>query len=407
MSIPTWRRFVIAASAIQLGLAGCATPQRLPAVPTTEIPQATTGLGQVRYLVARETDTFAAEAMAAMEREKAWLASQGKTGPLPPAYFLAISGGGDNGAFGAGLLNGWTAAGTRPEFKLVTGVSTGALIAPFAFLGPKYDHVIKDEYTKTSQKDIFKKRSLLKGLFGDAMADTSPLAAQIASNINQQLLDEIAAEYAKGRVLLVGTANLDSLEPVIWNMTAIAASKDPRSLALFRKILLASASVPGAFPPQLIDVDVDGKHYQEMHVDGGTMTQVFLFPPSLTEAQVIKDFGRTRVVYIIRNARLDADWASVERRTLPITARAIGSLMTTQGIGDLYRIFATTQKDQMDFNLAYIPPTFNVPHKEEFDTNYMTQLYETGKQLGQAGYQWQKYPPGYMAPRMDAKAGGN
>lgn len=407
MSIPTWRRFVIAASAIQLGLAGCATLQRLPAVPRAEIPQATTGLGQVRYLVARETDTFAAEAVLAMQREKAWLASQGQTGPLPPAYFLAISGGGDNGAFGAGLLNGWTASGTRPEFKLVTGVSTGALIAPFAFLGPKYDYVIEKVYTQTSQKDIFKKRNFIKGLFGDAMADTSPLAATIASFVNQPLLDEIAAEYAKGRELLVGTANLDSLEPVIWNMTAIAASKDPRSLALFRQILRASASIPGAFPPMMINVDVGANHYQEMHVDGGTMAQVFLFPPSLTEGQVEKDFGRTRVVYIIRNARLDADWASVERRTLPIAARAIGSLMTNQGIGDLYRIFTTTTKDQMDFNLAYIPTTFNVPHKEEFDTNYMRQLYATGKQMAQAGYQWQKYPPGYVAPRLDVKPAGN
>lgn len=403
MAIPIWRRLILVAGAIQFALAGCATPQRLPAVPTAEISQATTGLGQVRYLVSRETDTFAADAAAAMQREKAWLASQGRSGELPPAYFLAISGGGDNGAFGAGLLNGWTEAGTRPEFKLVTGVSTGALIAPFAFLGPKYDYVIKRVYTTTSQKDIFKKRSFIKGLFDDAMADTSPLAATIASYVNQPLLDEIAAEYAKGRVLLVGTANLDSLEPVIWNMTAIAANKDPRSLALFRQILRASASIPGAFPPMMIDVEVNGTRYQEMHVDGGTMAQVFLFPPSLSEAEVIKDFGRKRVVYIIRNARLDADWASVERRTLPIASRAIGSLMTTQGIGDLYRIFTTTQKDQMDFNLAYIPPTFNVPHKEEFDTNYMQKLYETGRQMAQAGYQWQKYPPGYMDPRMASK----
>ena len=127
----------------------------------------------------------------------------------------------------------------------------------------------------------------------------------------------------------------------------------------------------------------------------GRWPRCFCFRRRLTEAEVTKDFGRTRVVYIIRNARLDADWASVERRTLPIATRAIGSLTTTQGIGDLYRIYATTQNDGMDFNLAYIPPTFNVPHKEEFDTNYMQQLYATGRQMAQAGYQWQKYPPGY------------
>ncbi len=407
MAIPAWRQFVLVASAMQLGLAGCATPQRLPAVPTASIPQANTGLGQVRYLVARETDTFATDAHAALQREHAWLASQGQSGELPPAYFLAISGGGDNGAFGAGLLNGWTASGNRPEFKVVTGVSTGALIAPFAFLGPKYDYVLERVYTQTSQKDIFKMRGLVKGFFGDAMADTRPLAGVIASYVNQQLLDEIAAEYAKGRVLLVGTGNLDSLEPVIWNMTAIAASKDPRAIPLFRSILLASASIPGAFPPVMIDVDVNGTRYQEMHVDGGTMAQVFLFPPSINISKVGAAAGRKRVVYIIRNARLDADWASVERRTLSITARAIGSLTRTQGIGDLYRIFVTTQKDGMDFNLAYIPPTFDVAHKEEFDTNYMRQLYATGSQMAQAGYQWQKYPPGYEAPGLAAKPAGN
>ena len=406
MAAHKWSRWLLVAAALQLGVSGCATPQRLPAVPTASIPQADTGLGRVRYLVARETDTFAADAHAVLQREHAWLASQGFQGTPPPVAFLAISGGGDNGAFGAGLLNGWTAAGTRPEFKVVTGVSTGALIAPFAFLGPKYDYVLERVYTQTSQKDIFKKRNLIKGILGDAMADTTPLAGVIASYVNQQLLDEIAAEYAKGRVLLVGTANLDSLEPVIWNMTAIAASKDPRAIPLFRQILLASASIPGAFPPQMIDVDVAGTRYQEMHVDGGTMAQVFLFPPSITATQV-GAVPRQRTLYIIRNARLDVDWANVERRTLSITARAIGSLTRTQGIGDLYRIFLTTQKDGIDFNLAYIPPTFNVQHREEFDTNYMQQLFATGKQMSQAGYQWQKYPPGYVSLPQTVKPAGN
>ena len=407
MANPDRRRLLLVACAIHLVLAGCASPGRLPAVPTASIAQATTGIGHERYLVARETDSFAAEAHAMLQKERAWLVSQGHSGPLPPSYFLAISGGGDNGAFGAGLLNGWTSSGTRPEFKLVTGVSTGALIAPFAFLGPKYDHVLERVYTQKSQKDIFKKRGLIKGFFGDGMADTSPLAGIIASYVNQQLLDEIAAEYAKGRVLLVGTANLDSLEPVIWNMTAIAASKDPRSIELFRKILLASASIPGAFPPVMIDVGVNGARYQEMHVDGGTMAQVFLFPPSVRVRDLPAHSQRKRVAYVIRNARLDADWASVERRTLPIAARAIGSLTTTQGIGDLYRIYLTSLKDGIDFNLAYIPPTFNVPRKEEFDTNYMRQLYATGRQMAQAGYQWHKYPPGFEASELTAKAAGN
>ena len=390
----TWRKILLSIGAAQLALAGCATPHRLPAVPIAEVTQAVPTIGPVRFLVTRETDSFAAEARSSLAKEQQWLASQGRT-DLPPANFLAISGGGDNGAYGAGFLNGWTASGTRPEFKVVTGVSTGALIAPFAFLGPKYDYVVKRVYTETSQKDIFKKRGIVKGFFGDSMADSRPLAGVIASYVTTDLLREIAAEYAKGRILLVGTANLDSLEPVIWNMTAIAASNDPNARSLFEKVLLASASIPGAFPPVMIDVTVGGTRYQEMHVDGGTMAQVFLYPPSLSVANSPQ---RKRALYIIRNARLDPDWASVERRTLSIATRAIGSLTRTQGVGDLYRIYATAQRDGLDYNLTYIPATFNTPHTEEFDTAYMRSLYAVGEQAAKSGYQWQKYPPGFEAP---------
>lgn len=395
------RKVLVVAFATHLSLTACATPQRLPAVPVAQVAEATPTIGPVRFLVTRETDRFAAEAKSSLAKEQQWLSSQGRGGELPPAYFLAVSGGGDNGAYGAGFLNGWSASGTRPEFKVVTGISTGALIAPFAFLGPKYDYVLRRVYTETSQKDIFKKHGIVKGIFGDAMADTRPLANVISSYVNRALLDEIAAEYAKGRVLLVGTANLDSLEPVIWNMTAIAASQDPNATKLFANVLLASASIPGAFPPVMIDVNVGGTQYQEMHVDGGTMTQVFLYPPSLSLAD---SPPRKRVLYIIRNARLDADWASVERRTLSIATRAIASLTRTQGIGDLYRIYATAQRDGLDFNLTYIPKTFDTPHNEEFDTAYMRALFDVGFQAGKDTREWQKYPPGFQAPIEKAPA---
>jgi predicted acylesterase/phospholipase RssA len=233
------------------------------------------------------------------------------------------------------------------------------------------------------------------------MADSRPLANVIASYITPDLLREIASEYAKGRLLLVGTANLDSLEPVIWNMTAIAASKEPHAGMLFAEVLLASASIPGAFPPVMIDVDVAGKRYQEMHVDGGTMAQVFIYPPSLSLANAAP---RDRKLYILRNARLDAEWASVERRTMNIATRAISSLTRTQGVGDLYRIYAITQRDKVDFNLAYIPPTFNAPHNEEFDTGYMRALYDVGFKAAKSGYRWQKVPPGFEASSETAAA---
>jgi len=395
MGLRRWRRGLAVASTIGLTLGGCATPERMPAVPLAQMSQTGEALGPIRFLVSRDTAAMEAEAKSSLAKEQQWLASQGRTGELPPSYMLAVSGGGDNGAYGAGFLNGWTAAGTRPQFKAVTGVSTGALIAPFAFLGPRYDYVLERVYTATSQKDIFKKRGIMGGLFGDAMADTRPLAQTIASYVTPQLLDEIAAEYAKGRLLLVGTANLDTMEPVIWNMTAIAARKDPEAIKLFSKILLASASIPGAFPPVMIDVTLGGTHYQEMHVDGGTTAQLFLYPPTLSLANGPQ---RKRAAYIIRNARLDPDWASTDRRTMSIAMRAIDSLTRTQGIGDLYRVYATTQRDGVDYNLTYIPATFNVEHREMFDTAYMKALYDVGFQAAKAGYQWQKYPPGFSAP---------
>lgn len=378
-------------------LSACATPQRYPAVPPELALQAVPDNFAVRYRVARGSDDFAAEARESLRREIAWRASHGETGPLPPANFLAISGGGDDGAFTAGLLNGWTARGDRPEFKAVTGVSTGALIAPFAFLGPKYDHVLKTVYTDVSQQDIFKRRNLVRAFFGDALSDTTPLYKLLSRYVDRDLLDQIAAEYAKGRVLLVGTTLLDTPEPVIWNMTAIAASHDPRALDLFRKIMIASASIPGAFPPVMIDIEANGKHYQEMHVDGGAMAQVFAYPPSLNlrEESARAGVKRKRNLYIIRNSRIDPEWASVQRRTLSIASRAISSLMMTQGIGDLYRIYVTTSRDGVGYNLAFVPSTFNTPHTKQFDTDYMRALYKVGYDMGVAGYPWRKSPPGY------------
>jgi predicted acylesterase/phospholipase RssA len=195
---------------------------------------------------------------------------------LPPTAFLALSGGGDQGAFGAGLLNGWTAAGDRPQFKLVTGISTGALIAPFAFLGSAYDAKLKELYTNISTRDVLKLRGYVAALTSDAMADTQPLRRMLARHVDRAMLDAIAAEYVKGRELWIATTNLDSRERYIWNLTRIAASRHPKALDLFHSLMIASAAIPGAFPPVLIDVEAAGRGYQEMHVDGGAMAPVFV-----------------------------------------------------------------------------------------------------------------------------------
>jgi predicted acylesterase/phospholipase RssA len=376
-------------------LQDCATAKRSAAVPD-QLQAAANVVGfpaGIRYFPrdAAHVQEFERDYLDSLEREKAFLLSQGHAGALPPATYLAISGGGDNGAFGAGLLCGWTQAGTRPRFKIVTGVSTGALIAPFAFLGEAYDERLKSLYTSVSLKDIAVKRSLLSVLYGDAMADTTPLWNLVKKYMTQDIVDAIAAEHAKGRILLIGTTNLDVRRAVIWNVTEIAASKGPATLDLIRRILVASAAIPGTFPPVMIDVEAGGKRYQEMHVDGGTATQVFIYPAAL-QLRVIAE--RQRTLYIIRNARLDPEWAEVERRTLPIAFRAISCLIQFQGIGDLYRIFAITQRDHVDFNLAFIPPTFDFKKTQDFDTNYMNALFDVGYRLAGKGHEfWYKHPP--------------
>ncbi|HTO74591.1 MAG TPA: patatin-like phospholipase family protein [Thermoanaerobaculia bacterium] len=347
----------------------------------------------VRYFPTDATHVaeFEKDVIDSNERERLELARRGYTGELPPVSYLAISGGGDNGAFGAGLLNGWTAAGERPTFKLVTGVSTGALIAPFAFLGSAYDSTLKAIYTGISQRDIAIKRSPLWVLFGDAMSDNAPLRKLVRQHVTQQVLDAIADERDKGRTLLVATTNLDARRPVIWNVTEIAATRIPQALGLVQKILIASSAIPGTFPPVMIDVLAGGKAYQEMHVDGGTTAQVFVYPSAMHLQQIAK---RKRTLYIIRNARLDPEWAQVERRTVPIALRAITCLVQFQGIGDLYTIYTITQRDRMEFNLAFIPPTFDYPHNKFFDTKYMTELFGVGERMAVKGTDWWwKHPP--------------
>lgn len=386
----------IAGVSLSLVLVACATPQRLDAVPATRLSEARPEVENVRYVLGVNHKQFADEYLASLQREQTYLASKGHTGSLPPASFLAISGGGGNGAFGAGLITGWNSS-TRPVFKTVTGISTGALIAPFAFLGPKYDHVLRQTYTTTTDDNIFKKRGIIRAILGDAMADTEPLKRMVDRLITPEFLAEIAAEYGKGRLLLVGTTDLDAQRGVIWNMGALAGSTDPDAIGLFRKILLASASIPGAFPPVMIDVTVDGKRYQEMHVDGGATAQVFIYPPRfhLKEIAASKGFDRKRTLYIIRNARLDTDWANVHRRTLSIAAKAISSLIHTQGNGDLNRMYLTAGRDGLDYNLAYIPADFTLVSKSQFDPSYMSQLFARGHAMAATGYPWQKYPPGY------------
>ena len=383
---------------LSIMVAGCGPLPRLNAVPSQEASNATVlGLSDVRYWGDEDSPQITDEAKSSYFKELAAWRQTGHTGPLPPANYLAISGGGEDGAFGAGLLVGWTAAGTRPQFKLVTGISTGALIAPFAFLGPRYDAQLREVYTTISGKSVLEPRSYLAVLTADALASNAPLRRTLARYVTQSMLDEIAAEYAKGRLLLIGTTDLDQGRPVIWNIGKLAASHRPGALNLVRDILVASAAIPGAFPPVMINVQAAGRSYQEMHVDGGASAQVFVYPPSIQLNATGRSAGivRKRRLYVIRNAHLDPKWAEIKRNTLTIISRAVSSLIQTQGIGDLYRIYVAANRDEIDFNLAYIPETFTTELKQPFDTKYMNALFKVGYELGAKDYSWVKYPPGY------------
>ena len=279
---------------------------------------------------------------------------------------------------------------------MVTGISAGALIAPFAFLGSKYDAVVRTVATTAGPEGILHKRSTLVGLARDGMYSSEPLSKLIEQYVTPEVLAAIAHEYARGRALEIGTTDLDAARQVTWNMGEIAATRSPDALELFRKIMLASASIPGVTSPVLFDVEVDGKRYQEMHVDGAVTSQVFLYPASLLaelQRATGQPFKREIHSYVIRNGRLDADWNNTRRRTLAIGARAIHTLVQTQGNNDVRRLYAIARQDNADFNLAYIAPEFAAPHAKDFDLAYMKALFEYGYDLAIKDREWHKAPP--------------
>jgi hypothetical protein len=379
-----------------LGLVGCTQLDRGPPEPVAEVSRANVlGISNARFIADGDPSPMIAEFRRQYAREVAYLNSVHR--PLPDSTYLAISGGADNGAFGAGILVGWSEHGTRPTFKGVTGVSTGALLAPFAFLGPKYDPALTEIVTTIDQKDVFESRPIFAAIGSDAMADTTPLSNLIAKYVDERMVADIAREYGRGRLLFIATTNLDAGQPVVWNIGAIAQSGKPEGLNLIRHILLASASIPAMFPPVMFDVTYDGRTYQELHVDGGAVAQAFLYPPSISIGK-LGGIGpkRARTAYIIRNGKLRVDAAQTERRTLSIATRAVSTLTASSGVGDLYRIYTTTTRDGVQFRLAFIEDDFKEPHEREFDPTYMNRLFEYARAKARSGYPWRRAPPGLV-----------
>ena len=377
-----------------LALAACADRARLSAVPAIDTGRASIlGIADAR-IFASDPATFAAVLRKLDERQTQYYASIGR--PIPSANILALSGGGDNGAFGAGLLVGLSESGLRPSFNAVTGISAGALIAPFAFLGSEYDPVLKKLAT-IEQQDVFIKRPLLAALVSDSVNDTTPLKRLIATIVDETIMARIAEEYRRGRALAIITADLDAGVQVVWDIGAIAESGHPQALALIRQIMLASAAIPGGFPPVMFNVTVDGVAHQELHVDGGAITQTFLYPAAVPVGKLnAAGPRRARTAYIVRNGHLREDWTEVEKSSIAIALRSVSTLTTSSGIGDLYRIYAVTKRDGISFKLAYIRDDFNEPHLGEFDHDYVVKLFEYGRAKAHADNVWQNEPPGLV-----------
>jgi predicted acylesterase/phospholipase RssA len=401
---PVYRRYltVLACLAIpMLLIQGCATLKPYnPPPPTIQDQVQVPGFPGVRAWADEPSESLKQSAIESLEQEKA--ANHGKLEPV--VYGLALSGGGQDGAFGAGILCGWTQTGKRPQFKLVTGISTGSLIAPFAFLGPAYDHVLREAYTTVSDKDIYKAHKPLAILMSlanikplPALTENKPMEELVARLVDDKLLAKIAEEHRKGRRLLIGTTQLDAQRLVIWNMGAIANSGNPKALELFRKIMVASASIPAFFPPQLFAVEAFGQKYTEMHVDGGVQAEVMLYE------NAIKPFSiggqRDRKLYIIRNEQVYPQYKKVKLQLKDIASRAIDSLLKSQGIGDLYRLYTYAKRDDLDYNLAFIPKDFHGTYTTEFDTAYMNALFQVGYNLASTGHSWIKHPPDYNPSR--------
>jgi predicted patatin/cPLA2 family phospholipase len=318
----------------------------------------------------------------------------------PRLVLLALSGGGARGAFGAGLLTGWTRGGTRPRFAAVTGVSSGALIGMFAFLGPRYDGALERFYTATTDADIFADRGLT-GLLRDAVKDSTPLRRLIERTVDDDILEAVAEEHRRGRRFLVATTNLDTARLVVWDMGAIAASNRADRLQRFRDVLLASASVPMVFPPVYFPVEWEGRTYWQMHVDGGASVAVFLSGSVIDELNRLTGLKTERgdaVVdcYFVLNEVLGdrVPEEPVEPTLMGIAGGVVRSLSTAATVTQLLRLYRATRGVGFGFHFASIPADY--PHRlpaMRFEPERMRHLFDYSQALAAGGYPWAERPP--------------
>jgi Patatin-like phospholipase len=311
----------------------------------------------------------------------------GKDDTAAATTYLALSGGGADGAYGVGVLNGWTAAGTRPVFSVVSGVSTGGLIAPFAFLGPQYDDTLRELYTSGIAESLLSDPSIMRVLFGSGLFGNTRLRELVARYVGPEILAQVAREHARGRKLLVVTTDLDTQRTAVWDMGKIAALGTPEALKLFRDVMAASASIPLVFPPILIEAEGQGRRFQEMHVDGGVTAPVLTLPEALLFQGRLP--GNAKMdIYILVNKKIERNFELVSNSTIDVASRSLSSITQSQTRSIIFSTYDFAKRNRLGFHLSYIERDYPAPPSEGFDTAYMRALYQYGYEKAAAGQAW-------------------
>jgi predicted acylesterase/phospholipase RssA len=370
---------LLVVAALGLVVAGCASLPRTP--------YSTADASSARVLDLTELRRYADEPAATFRQNQHQVVLRG------PRTYLALSGGGADGAYGAGVLSGWTEAGTRPSFSIVSGVSTGALIAPFAFLGPDHDATLRDLYTSGVAESLLDAPNPFNAIFGAGLFGNTRLRELVAKYIDVNFVAAVAAEYAKGRQLLIVTTNLDTQRTAIWDMGGIASRRTPEALNLFRDVVAASASLPVVFPPMLVSAEANGRRFQEMHVDGGVTAPVLTLP----EAFLLRDAKLAKAgdlqLYILINNKVEREFQLVPNSTIEIAARSSSTIVKTQTRSILYSTYDFARRNKFGFNLTYIEGRIPAAASSGFDTSYMRGLFQYGYERARSGQVWSKSPP--------------
>ncbi|HVK17240.1 MAG TPA: patatin-like phospholipase family protein [Fimbriiglobus sp.] len=331
--------------------------------------------------------------------------------PAPGANrtVLCLSGGGAYGAYSAGVLVGWSSTCTRPRFDVVTGISTGALIAPFAFLGPRYDPLVEHFYTTTKSRDLFRVRPL-RALRSEAVADNSRLEQLVTELLSPEVVGEVAAEHARGRRLYVGTTELESRRFVVWDLGAVAAKGTEDDLRLFRQVVLASAAVPGFFPPVHIPVAVNGERLTERHVDGGVSQALFFRPPFVPPTRCADPAARSLAgtdVYAVVAGKVYPDPEPARARAVAVARNSAAGVIHAQTRGDLVRLWTICALTGMNYHMTAIPPEYPAPLTgTAFEPAEMTAMFEEGVRQVRRGTAWRPTPPGVEPGEHTPQRGG-